>query len=316
MKIEFELMPLVPRERWVRFSHQLIAHGRAICRAPRPLCAACFLDATFARAGRRRAGLPRSPERCILPPLWSPPDPFRGARKPRPTGSGGRRVPTGNNRPESGDPPRQGAGLQGRASGHTVLVQGESGVGKELVARSIHEQSPRRDRPYVVVDCGMLNENLLQNELFGHQRGAFTGATALKHGLFEVADTGTLFLDEIGEVSPVLQAKLLRVLETGSFRRLGSTADLQVDVRLVAATNRDLLQMSREGTFREDLYTGSMSFPCLSRPCASGATTSRCSRGTSCAARTTRRARRASPRRRSTCSSPTTGRETSANCRT
>jgi two-component system NtrC family response regulator len=134
-------------------------------------------------------------------------------------------------------------------------------VGKELVARSIHQLSPRRDRPYVVVDCGMLNENLLQNELFGHQKGAFTGATALKHGLFEVADTGTLFLDEIGEVSPVLQAKLLRVVETGSFRRLGSTADQRVDVRLVAATNRDLLQMSREGTFREDLYYRLNVFP-------------------------------------------------------
>ena len=146
-------------------------------------------------------------------------------------------------------------------SSHTVLIQGESGVGKELVARSIHQQSPRRDRPYVVVDCGMLNENLLQNELFGHQKGAFTGATALKHGLFEVADTGTLFLDEIGEVSPVLQAKLLRVLETGSFRRLGSTTDLKVDVRLVAATNRDLLQMSREGTFREDLFYRLNVFP-------------------------------------------------------
>jgi len=147
-----------------------------------------------------------------------------------------------------------------------VLVQGESGVGKELVARSIHKQSPRSERPYVVVDCGMLNENLLQNELFGHQKGAFTGATALKHGLFEVADTGTLFLDEIGEVSPVLQAKLLRVLETGSFRRLGSTADLQVDVRLVAATNRDLLQMSREGTFREDLFYRLNVFPVLVPP--------------------------------------------------
>ena len=151
-------------------------------------------------------------------------------------------------------------------SGHTVLIQGESGVGKELVARSIHQTSPRRDRPYVVVDCGMLNENLLQNELFGHQRGAFTGATALKHGLFEVADTGTLFLDEIGEVSPVLQAKLLRVLETGSFRRLGSTVDLKVDVRLVAATNRDLLQMSREGTFREDLFYRLNVFPVLVPP--------------------------------------------------
>jgi DNA-binding NtrC family response regulator len=139
-------------------------------------------------------------------------------------------------------------------SGHTVLIQGESGVGKELVARSIHQLSPRRDRPYVVVDCGMLNENLLQNELFGHQKGAFTGATALKHGLFEVADTGTLFLDEIGEVSPVLQAKLLRVLETGSFRRLGSTVDLKVDVRLVAATNRDLRGLIAAGLFREDLF--------------------------------------------------------------
>jgi DNA-binding NtrC family response regulator len=151
-------------------------------------------------------------------------------------------------------------------SSHTVLVQGESGVGKELVARAIHEQSPRRDRPFVIVDCGMLNENLLQNELFGHQKGAFTGATALKHGLFEVADTGTLFLDEIGEVSPVLQAKLLRVLETSTFRRLGSTSDLRVDVRLVAATNRDLLQMSREGTFREDLFYRLNVFPVLVPP--------------------------------------------------
>jgi DNA-binding NtrC family response regulator len=146
-------------------------------------------------------------------------------------------------------------------SSHTVLIQGESGVGKELVARSIHTESGRRDRPFVVVDCGMLNENLLQNELFGHQKGAFTGATALKHGLFEVADTGTIFLDEIGEITPAIQAKLLRVLETGAFRRLGSTADMQVDVRLVAATNRDLLQMSREGTFREDLFYRLNVFP-------------------------------------------------------
>jgi len=147
-----------------------------------------------------------------------------------------------------------------------VLIQGESGVGKELVARSIHQTSPRRDRPYVVVDCGMLNENLLQNELFGHQKGAFTGATALKHGLFEVADSGTLFLDEIGEVSPALQAKLLRVLETGTFRRLGSTTDMKVDVRLVAATNRDLLQMSRDGAFREDLFYRLNVFPVLVPP--------------------------------------------------
>ncbi len=137
---------------------------------------------------------------------------------------------------------------------NTVLIQGQSGVGKELVARGIHLESPRRDNPFVVVDCGMLNENLLQNELFGHQRGAFTGATALKHGLFEVADTGTIFLDEIGEISPAIQGKLLRVLENSTFRRLGSTRDTRVDVRLVAATNKDLLELSRQGIFREDLY--------------------------------------------------------------
>ena len=149
------------------------------------------------------------------------------------------------------------------ATGNTVLIQGESGVGKELVAREVHAQSHRRDKPFVVVDCGMLNENLLQNELFGHQKGAFTGATALKHGLFEVADTGTIFLDEIGEISPVIQGKLLRVLETNTFRRLGSTRDTKVDVRLVAATNKDLYQHSREGLFREDLYYRLNVFPIL-----------------------------------------------------
>jgi DNA-binding NtrC family response regulator len=137
---------------------------------------------------------------------------------------------------------------------NTVLIQGQSGVGKELVAREIHDQSQRREHPFVVVDCGMLNENLLQNELFGHQKGAFTGATALKHGLFEVADKGTIFLDEIGEISPTIQSKLLRVLETSTFRRLGSTKDTKVDVRLVAATNRDLFELSKAGIFREDLY--------------------------------------------------------------
>ena len=139
-------------------------------------------------------------------------------------------------------------------SNNTVLVQGQSGVGKELVARAIHDQSHRQAQPFVVVDCGMLNENLLQNELFGHQKGAFTGATALKHGLFEVADKGTIFLDEIGEISPTIQSKLLRVLETSTFRRLGSTRDTKVDVRLVAATNRDLFELSKQGLFREDLF--------------------------------------------------------------
>ena len=154
------------------------------------------------------------------------------------------------------------------ASNHTVLILGESGVGKELVARSIHMKSLRSEKPFVVVDCAMLNENLLQNELFGHQKGAFTGATALKHGLFEVADTGTIFLDEIGEISPIIQGKLLRVLETNTFRRLGGTKDTTVDVRLVAATNRDLFQYSKEGYFREDLYyrlnVFSISVPSLS----------------------------------------------------
>jgi len=139
-------------------------------------------------------------------------------------------------------------------SNNTVLIQGQSGVGKELVARGIHDQSLRQAQPFVVVDCGMLNENLLQNELFGHQKGAFTGATALKHGLFEVADKGTIFLDEIGEISPTIQSKLLRVLETSTFRRLGSTRDTKVDIRLVAATNRDLFELSKQGIFREDLY--------------------------------------------------------------
>ena len=147
------------------------------------------------------------------------------------------------------------------ASNHTVLIQGESGVGKELVARSIHCRSLRRENPFVVVDCAMLNENLLQNELFGHQRGAFTGATALKHGLFEVADSGTIFLDEIGEVSPVVQGKLLRVLETQTFRRMGSTRDMTVDVRLIAATNKDLFQLSKEALFREDLFYRLNVFP-------------------------------------------------------
>jgi DNA-binding NtrC family response regulator len=136
----------------------------------------------------------------------------------------------------------------------TVLIRGESGVGKELVARAVHRSSRRARRPFVVVDCASLHENLLQSELFGHEKGAYTGAVRLKHGLFEVADRGTLFLDEIGEVTPALQVKLLRVLETGIFRRVGGTSDVSVDVRVIAATNRDLEAMMRSGAFREDLY--------------------------------------------------------------
>jgi len=136
----------------------------------------------------------------------------------------------------------------------TVLVRGESGVGKELVARAVHRQSKRSRQPFVVVDCASLHENLLQSELFGHEKGAYTGAVRLKHGLFEVADRGTIFLDEIGEITPPLQVKLLRVLETGTFRRVGGTVDIQVDVRVIAATNRALETMLKEKSFREDLY--------------------------------------------------------------
>jgi DNA-binding NtrC family response regulator len=136
----------------------------------------------------------------------------------------------------------------------TVLIRGESGVGKELVARAVHRCSKRSHQPFVVVDCAALHENLLQSELFGHEKGAYTGAVRLKHGLFEVADRGTIFLDEIGELTPALQVKLLRVIETGTFRRVGGTADIHVNVRLVAATNRLLEQMLKEGAFREDLY--------------------------------------------------------------
>ena len=136
----------------------------------------------------------------------------------------------------------------------TVLIRGESGVGKELVARAVHRASLRAGRPFVVVDCASLHENLLQSELFGHEKGAYTGAVRLKHGLFEVADRGTIFLDEIGEVTPPLQVKLLRVLETGVFRHVGGTSDVSVDVRVITATNRDLEAMMRTGAFREDLY--------------------------------------------------------------
>jgi len=139
-------------------------------------------------------------------------------------------------------------------SDSTVLIQGESGVGKELAARAIHNQSLRRDNPIIVVDCTSLQEDLLQSELFGYEKGAFTGAVSLKHGLFEVADTGTLFFDEIGEMTLALQAKLLRFMETGTFRRVGGIKDIHVDTRLIAATNRDLKEASRSGRFREDLY--------------------------------------------------------------
>jgi DNA-binding NtrC family response regulator len=136
----------------------------------------------------------------------------------------------------------------------TVLVLGESGVGKELVARAIHDASPRAGASYVAIDCSTLQESLFESELFGHERGSFTGADRRKLGLIEAAEGGTVFLDEIGELTPPLQAKLLRVLEAGTFRRVGGITDLQSNVRFIAATNRDLFAMSGEGRFRRDLY--------------------------------------------------------------
>jgi two-component system response regulator AtoC len=135
-----------------------------------------------------------------------------------------------------------------------VLIRGESGVGKELVSRAIHQRSTRRNRPFVKVNCAALPAELLESELFGHERGAFTGAANTRIGKFEQADTGTLMLDEIGEMTPALQAKLLHVLQDGEFTKLGSNKRVQVDVRIVAATNRDLEKMMLAGEFREDLY--------------------------------------------------------------
>ena len=136
----------------------------------------------------------------------------------------------------------------------TVLITGETGTGKEMAAKLIHARSARRARPFITVECAALQESLLQSELFGHERGAFTGADRAKPGLFEVASGGTIFLDEIGEISPATQVALLRVLDGSTFRHVGGTQEIRVDVRVLAATNRDLAGMVRQGLFREDLY--------------------------------------------------------------
>jgi two-component system NtrC family response regulator len=139
-------------------------------------------------------------------------------------------------------------------SSATVLIEGESGTGKELVAKSIHFNSPRRDKPFIAVNCSALSENLLESELFGHEKGAFTGAVSMKKGRFELADGGSLFLDEISELSQELQVKLLRVLQERSFERVGGVKPITVDIRIIAATNRQLKEEVKQGRFREDFF--------------------------------------------------------------
>ncbi len=140
------------------------------------------------------------------------------------------------------------------ASNSTILIEGETGTGKELIAHAIHSRSQRRDNSFIVIHCSALPETLQESELFGYEKGAFTGAVKQKRGLVELANRGTLLVDEVGEITPSLQVKLLRFLETGKFRHLGGEQELQIDVRLIAATNRDLLKDVQDGRFREDLY--------------------------------------------------------------
>ena len=151
-------------------------------------------------------------------------------------------------------------------TGSTVLIQGETGTGKELVAQAIHDLSPRRNAPFVTLNCAAIPAGLIESELFGHERGAFTGAVTQRIGRFEMANGGTLFLDEIGDIALDLQVKLLRVLQEQEFERLGSTRTTRVNVRVVAATHRDLLQMIEDKEFRADLYYRLSVFPVILPP--------------------------------------------------
>ena len=164
----------------------------------------------------------------------------------------------------------------------TVLITGESGTGKDLVARAIHYNSLRRERPFVALNCGGVPETLLESELFGHMRGAFTGADTNKKGLIEVAEGGTVFLDEIGEMNTTMQVKLLRVLQDRRFRRLGGTEEVQADIRVIAATNQDLQKLVADGPVPRRSVLPDQRHPrCTCRRCASGARTFRCSRSIS-----------------------------------
>ena len=202
----------------------------------------------------------------------------------------------------------------------TVLIQGESGTGKELIARAIHLSSARRDQCFMEINCAALNESLLEAELFGYEKNAFTGAaTAGKPGLFEVADGGTVFLDEIGEMTLPLQAKLLRVLQERRFKRVGGIEDVEVDVRIVASTNRDLETLVAAGQVPAGPVLPPARYAaCCCRRCASGKRTSRRSRSitSSSSARGSARRSRASRRRRSKRWRSIAGRATCANCAT
>ena len=172
------------------------------------------------------------------------------------------------------------------ATDSTILVTGESGDGKELVARAIHFHSLRRGQPFVAINCGALPETLLESELFGHVRGAFTGATTNRKGLIELAERGTVFMDEIADMSAALQVKILRVVQERRFRRVGGAAEVQADIRLIAATNRDLQALVAEGKFREDLFYRINVIPIHLHRCASaGANTTSCDASSGSAAR-------------------------------
>ncbi|MCZ7618488.1 MAG: sigma-54 dependent transcriptional regulator [Myxococcota bacterium] len=200
----------------------------------------------------------------------------------------------------------------------TVLVRGESGTGKELVARALHRLSARADRPFVKVNCAALPSELLESELFGFEKGAFTGAQRRKLGKFEYANHGTIFLDEISEMHPSLQAKLLQVLQDGEFSRLGGENDVRVDTRVIAATNRNLETAVTDGSFREDLFYRLNVVTVLLPRCATGRTRSRCSSSISstCTTASTARISNGCRRRRSRRFAPTSGPATSGSSRT